>query len=192
MAHTLVVTNPGSFKVKSTSYFAGQNMRPIEIPPDGSIRLTRVTPEMQTQIREGVLVAKRQNNLARVPNTPPGISSESRAAPSVAVPPVGYAHEEHALGYTWVDGAPVYRRVFSGDTEGQDHTVVAEGLGLGVSDIVSLRARLRNRNDVCTGTDSGDPNLMVYVDAMNNLVLQHTHPAYHGVPYHVVVEYTKP
>ncbi|MDD3369393.1 MAG: hypothetical protein PHP50_11015 [Lachnospiraceae bacterium] len=102
-----------------------------------------------------------------------------------------YLTEENIVG-TWIDGKPLYRRVFTG-TVGVDNVI---GTISNIATVTNLHGMINYNNTWCTiPTNNGDSDaiVIIFVNTAGGVQLycKTTSSAYYNHPCNVTVEYTK-
>ena len=103
-----------------------------------------------------------------------------------------YSTEEQVIG-KWIDGKPLYRRVFIG-TKGHNNTQVNVGSIIDVNDIIKIQGTLGSDDKITQSVggymDSQNNNSFIYFDYGKNSITLVAPKTYNG-KYIITIEYTK-
>ena len=100
-----------------------------------------------------------------------------------------YNEEEISTENVWLEDAPIFRKVWVGNTSSGTSTTVPAGVA--IDTLISCRIRLKDSNDNWVGSDSNDTTLSILFDSVNNFQISHNLASLQTRQYYIIAEYTK-
>lgn len=101
-----------------------------------------------------------------------------------------YSTEEKVIG-TWVDGKPIYRRVFTGTLENKDTTNVTNGLRANNCEIIKAYGVIGDNTNVIPIGHYVNDAWYSGVWLNTSLLYLYVSSSLYGKPYKLIVEYLK-